>query len=156
MSNVSVQKVKGEEKGVLPIFAEINKRLDEVRRRAYELFRQRNSGVGLEVEDWLAAEREIFGWATSELSEKDNAYQLEITVAGFDPKEVNVTATPGEIVVHAENSTRELYRRFELARPLAFDNVTARLEKGILHITAPQAAQAKPAATVKNVKIAAA
>jgi hypothetical protein len=32
---------------------------DEIRRRAYELSRQRGSGGGSETEDWLTAEREV-------------------------------------------------------------------------------------------------
>jgi Protein of unknown function (DUF2934) len=32
---------------------------DEIRRRAYELFEQRNGGAGSEQEDWLRAEHEV-------------------------------------------------------------------------------------------------
>jgi hypothetical protein len=32
---------------------------DEIRRRAYELYKQRGTGTGSEAEDWLAAEREV-------------------------------------------------------------------------------------------------
>jgi Protein of unknown function (DUF2934) len=41
-------------KNVVPINLE-----DEIRRRAYELYQQRQSGAGSEVDDWFAAEREI-------------------------------------------------------------------------------------------------
>jgi hypothetical protein len=41
-------------KNVVPINLE-----DEIRRRAYELYQQRNAGTGNEAEDWLAAEREV-------------------------------------------------------------------------------------------------
>jgi hypothetical protein len=32
---------------------------DDIRRRAYELFEQRNGGEGDHVNDWLTAEREL-------------------------------------------------------------------------------------------------
>ena len=32
---------------------------EEIRRRAYELYQQREAGSGSEAEDWLAAEREV-------------------------------------------------------------------------------------------------
>jgi hypothetical protein len=41
-------------KNVVPINLE-----DEIRRRAYELYQQREPGSGSESEDWLVAEREV-------------------------------------------------------------------------------------------------
>jgi len=41
-------------KNVVPINLE-----DEIRQRAFELYKQRGAGSGSEAEDWLAAEREV-------------------------------------------------------------------------------------------------
>jgi Protein of unknown function (DUF2934) len=41
-------------KNVVPINVE-----DEIRQRAYEIFKQRGQAPGSEAEDWLAAEREV-------------------------------------------------------------------------------------------------
>jgi hypothetical protein len=41
-------------RNVVPINVE-----DEIRQRAYEIFRQRGQAPGSEAEDWLAAEREV-------------------------------------------------------------------------------------------------
>jgi hypothetical protein len=46
--------VRTEPRRVLPINLE-----DEIRRRAYELYKQRGAATGSEAEDWLAAEREV-------------------------------------------------------------------------------------------------
>ena len=46
--------VKTEPRRVVPINLD-----DEIRRRAYELYKQRGTGTGSEAEDWLAAEREV-------------------------------------------------------------------------------------------------
>jgi HSP20 family protein len=78
---------------------------------------------------------------------------------GFDPKDVQVTATPDEVVIHAaaseekksdkadvlwsEFTSRDVYRRIPAPTPLNPDNVTATLEKGVLRITAPKTAELK-------------
>jgi hypothetical protein len=46
--------VKTEPRRVVPINVE-----EEIRRRAYELYRRRGTGTGSEAEDWLIAEREV-------------------------------------------------------------------------------------------------
>lgn len=161
MSNIRVQQVDGSDQTMPQVLEEFEKRQDEVRRRAHELFLIRNSGVGLELEDWLAAEREIFGWAKTELVKKGNALEILVTLPGFDSPDVEVTAAPGQIVVYAQASqdgvwSSEVYRRFDLPESVAVDKVVAKLDKGILHITAPCAIEAKPPATVKQLSVAAA
>lgn len=156
MPEISIQKVKDPSKQTPPIFADIAKRLDAVRRRAHELFESRGRELGRSLEDWFTAEREVFGWTAAELSEKENAYQVEVTLAGFEPKDVQVTATPGGIVVRAaskeehkvekgkviwtEFGSKDICRRFELPNPIDTEKVTATLEKGILRINAPKEA----------------
>jgi HSP20 family molecular chaperone IbpA len=104
MASVAVQKVKKVGPQSLPIFETIEKRLDEVRRRAFELFEKRGYQLGHEIDDWLKAEHEVLGWPASELAEKDGKYEVQITLPGFEPNEVQVTATPSEIIVHAETN----------------------------------------------------
>jgi HSP20 family molecular chaperone IbpA len=68
-----------------------------------DLFERRGREFGYALDDWLKAEREILGqWSAAELKEKEGKYELEMTLPGFDPKEIQVTATPQEIIVHAE------------------------------------------------------
>jgi HSP20 family protein len=178
MSNIPVEKITPNEKNASPVFAGINDRFDEIRRRAHEFFQLRGGAFGGDLDDWLKAEREVLGWAKAELVEQEGRYEVQVELPGFEAKDIQVTATADEIVVRAsrehkseetpekkegearvvwsEFSSNELYRRFTLPKTVQTDNVTAKLEKGILRITAPCAAQAKPAAGVKNVKIAAA
>jgi HSP20 family molecular chaperone IbpA len=160
MSNVAVQKVGDGAPKTLPIFEEIGKRLEEVRRRAAELFEQRGRAVGHALDDWLKAEREVFGgWPAAELKEKNEKYELEMTLPGYDAKEVEVTVTPQEILVHAESrhekkgeegkvvwsefGSNSVYRRFELPGRIDVDKTHATLDKGLLRITAAKAASAK-------------
>jgi hypothetical protein len=50
----TLEVVKTESGRVVPINLE-----DEIRRRAYELYKQRGTGTGSEAGDWLVAEREV-------------------------------------------------------------------------------------------------
>lgn len=167
MSTVAVEKVNGPVKETLPIFEEVKKRFEAVRRRAYELFETRGRELGHALEDWLKAEHEIMGKSAAEMTEKDGAYELQLTLPGFDSKEVNVTATPAEIIVHAiaerekkgeegkvlwtEFEANEVYRRFETPASIDPDKVNAKLEKGVLRIYAPKL----PVTEKKEVAVAA-
>src|SRR4051794_19574753 len=101
MANVVVRKLEDLANKSHPLLKEIEKRFEDLQRRAFELFERRGREVGHAVEDWLEAEREVFGWPAAELAERANKYQLELTLPGFEESEVEVTATPSQIVVHA-------------------------------------------------------
>jgi HSP20 family protein len=168
MSDVTVQKVKGPVKEPLPIFEELAKRFEEVRNHAFDLFEKRGRELGHGLEDWLKAEKDVMGWNAAEMKEKDGAYNIEVTLPGFETKDVEVTATPAEIILHAlakhekkaeegkilwtEFGSNEVYRRFEAPETIDPDRVTAKLEKGLLKITAQKMGVAKE----KTVKVAAA
>ncbi len=166
MPQVVITKVNDSEKKTLPVFGEIAKRLQGVQRRAFDLFEKRGRDLGHELEDWFNAEHELFGWPAAELTEKNGAYELEMTLPGFDAKDVEVTATPNEVIVHAatekekktqkdkvlwtEFGSNDVYRRFDVPNAINVDQVTAKLDNGILRVNAPKIA--KP----KEVKLAAA
>jgi len=168
MSNVAIQKVENAAQKTLPIFEEISKRFNEIRQRALDLFEKRGRQIGHELDDWLKAEREILGrWPAAELKEKDGAYEFEMTLPGYHPKEVSITATPNEIIVHAETKhekktsegtvlwtefgSNNVYRHVELPEPIDVDKTSATLENGLLRIAAAKA----PAAKQKAIEIAA-
>jgi len=116
------------------------------------------------------------GWPAAELAEKNAKYEVDMTLPGFDPNEVEVTVTPTEIIVHAatrhekktedahvlwsEFSSNDVYRRFELPAAIDVDTTTATLENGMLHVIASKTAAPAPAATPaqqgKPIKVAAA
>jgi len=159
MSRVAIQKVNDTGTKTLPIFAEIAKRIEAIRRRAFDFFEKRGGEPGHELEDWLKAERELLGWPAAELKEKDAEYEVQITLPGFEAKDVEVTATPSEIIVHAatkeekktekgnvlwtEFGSNDVYRRFEVPKPIDTGKVAANLENGLLRISAPKFAERK-------------
>ncbi len=164
MAQIAVKKVNGGGKEALPVFGEIARRFEAIERRAFDLFEKRGRELGHELEDWFQAEHELLGNAAAELCEKDGTYEMRVALPGFDAKEVEVTATPSEIVVHAatkqekrgekdnvlwtEFGSNDVYRRFELPNSIVADKVTANLENGLLRINAPEIA--KPKATAKT------
>ena len=96
------------------------------------------------------------------MAEKDGKYEAQITLPGFEAKDVQVTATPSKIIVHAETKhekkveepnvlwtefgSNDVYRRFELPTPIDVDKTSATLDNGMLHIIAAKApvTQTKP------------
>ncbi|SRR5579884_910240 len=160
MANVAVQKVENKNAKPVPLFQEIERQLEEVRRRAFGLFEKRGRELGHALEDWLKAEHEVMGWPAAELTETGSNYDLAMTLPGYEPKDVQVTVTPSEIIVHAQVETKkkaedvrclwtefrsnDVYRRFELPDAIDVDKVTASLDKGMLHITAAKMAKTQP------------
>lgn len=167
MANVAIQKVETGEMKALPVFEEIEKRLKGVRQRAFELFQNRGREIGHDLDDWLRAEHEVMGWPAAEMTDLDGKYEVDLTLPGFDAKQVQITATPSEIIVHAqykperkaepckvlwtEFGPNDVYRRFETPQPIDVDKIHATLDKGMLHVIAAKAPLAKP----KPIEIAA-
>ncbi len=167
MANIAIQKVDKSDIDRLPIFEEIGKRLDVVRQNAFELFEKRGRELGHALDDWLNAEHQVFGWPAAELAELDSKYEVELTLPGFEAKEIEITATPSEIIVHAvckaekaearkvvwtEFGSNDVYRKFEMPQPIDVDKIQASLDKGLLHIIVAKAQAAKP----KAIEVAAA
>jgi len=154
MSDLQVLKVAGDESRTLPMFEELDRLLDRVRQRAFELFEQRGCECGHELEDWLQAERETLRGPAAEMLDRGKEIEIQMNLPGYEPDEIEVAATGNCIVVHAEpkhidTESRDViwsefgehgnvYRDFELPAAVDLDHVTARLENGILHITAPK------------------
>lgn len=159
MSQVAITTTDDGRKSSLPVFGEIAKRFKAIERRAFELFEEGGRRMGRDLEDWLKAEHELLGSPPAELSEKDGVYEMHIALPGFHAKEVEITATPSGIVVHAaakrenqaekdnivwsEFGSSDVYRHFELPNRIEVDKVTADLENGLLRINAPEVPKPK-------------
>jgi len=154
MTDVAVQKIDHEKPVRGPVLQELKEAFDAIRAKAFELFERRGGTPGQEVDDWIQAERELFWVPQAELAETDTEFKIQLAVPGFDAKDLEVTAQPGEILVrgnaekrvenqeknvcYSEFSKKSLYRRFELATPIEVGQATARVEQGMLTVTAPK------------------
>jgi HSP20 family molecular chaperone IbpA len=155
MPNITVQKFKNEDLRELPIFDQIEKRMEDVRLRAFEIFETRGREPGHELEDWLTAEREELGGQPFKIAESDEEYEFQVTLAGFQAKQLRVIASPSEIIVHTqvesaekpqepngmwtESGSNVFYRRIELRQPINVNKTTAVLDKETLRILAAKA-----------------
>ena len=158
MSELIIKVVPSPDDRDLPIFEELDQVSDQIRVRAYSLFADRGFSVGHELDDWLTAQREIC-WPAAELIEEDDEYRARIALAGFDADEIDLTATPREIIVKAtcesgqgnmephddatvrwsEFSSNAVYRQIAFPSDVEVDAIRARFENGMLEIEAPKA-----------------
>jgi HSP20 family protein len=172
LTNVAVKKVFDAKQRTEPVFAMADALLQSIRTRAYELFSQRGFNDGFALEDWFKAEHEI-SWPAAELVEEDQAYQLKVALPGYTAGEIEVTATPQEIIVSAasekkgaaksrepakgtvrwsEFRSNQVCRRFEVPNIIDTNQVTASFEDGLLTVKAAKQGKAEK----KTVPVAAA
>jgi len=154
---ISVEKIRNGDPNRL--WERLNALADEIRQRAFSRFERRGQTGGGDVDDWLEAERELVWSPPSELIEGKEDFQARVALAGFDPKDIEVTAAPEALVIEADKththkttagnvhfcefSGQKLLRRINLPTAIDVDKVTASLDNGMLQVTAPKAAQSK-------------
>lgn len=153
MSDVKIKREADGER-TLPVFAELERKMEGVRQRAFDLFSTRGGRQGRDLDDWITAERELLGWSTAEMKERPDEFEVDLALPGFKADDVELTATSQEIIVHAarkdqrsgetdhvvwsEFGSNEIYRRFTLPADVRTDRVTAELKNGVLRVHAPK------------------
>ena len=161
MSRPLIKRIRSESKRELPIFEEIAQLQERIREHAFKLFQDRGHH-GDDLAHWLEAEKEVCG-SVSELIEEEHRYLLKIALAGFEPEDIEITATPREIIVKAtaqfskedegpESSSirwsdfqsTDIYRHVELPIEVDIDQIAAKFERGLLTIEAPKTLEPKP------------
>ena len=171
MSNPRIEKVKSVEDRQLPVFAEFDKVMEKIRKRAFEMFSEHGVKHGRDFDDWLAAEREVC-WPSAELAETDNTFEIRVALPGFDRSNVTITANPKEMLVKALRDEQEeskdekknvhwsdfekseVLRHIELPDSIDVEQVKATMKDGLLTVVAKKAAE-KPASKVVEVSSAA-
>lgn len=175
MSKLTIDKVPSADDLTLPVFAEFDEFADRIRDRAYKLCAGRGFGDGRALDDWLLAEREVC-WPAAELVEDGDEFDLKVALAGFEPEEIAVTATPHELMIKASHEAKQkkkkqgekeivhwsefrsndVFRRIELPSDVDVDKISADYRRGLLEIEAPKAAKAKKLPTQVKISSAAA
>jgi HSP20 family protein len=152
MGEVSVQKRES-------VWDQLQKMEDRIMRRAYDIFRGNGSIFGSDLDNWLAAERELVWKPPIELKEKDNQFEVQVAVAGVDPRDIAVEVTPEELLVRGETKTERkeekgevytsefqagsVFRSIRFPKRVETAKVKADLKNGLLTIVAPIAEEAK-------------
>ena len=172
MSKVNIDKVTSPDERNLPVFDEFREVTDRIRKRAFSLFSRRGYSVGSDLDDWLAAEREIC-WPAAEFVEEEDEFDMKVALAGFEPEDITVTATPNEMIVKASHTderkkdedrdgtkvrwsefqSNEVYRHFAMPANIDVDKVQAKFDKGMLKIEAPKRLGKPDKSKGKNIRI---
>jgi HSP20 family molecular chaperone IbpA len=155
MSQVAIHKCKNLETTPQTLLEHLEAITDSIRKRAFNLFQDRNSENGSDLDDWLKAERDVVWSPASELVDDKKEFRARIALPGFDAKDIQVFAMPDALLIQAnaththegksgsvcfcEFSEKNLFRRLPLPAPVDVDRVTASVDKGILEVTAPKA-----------------
>ncbi len=149
MPDIKIDSVADRGGRSLPVFADLDRRLEQVRKEAFELFAGRGYGEGHALDDWLAAEKRVFG-ADSAIVESGGSYEFRVPVEGFMPTQISVTATPSELIVTATAgpgaadspapglAETALFRHVVLPGDIAVEQVSASIEQGVLKVVAPK------------------
>lgn len=152
MPDIKIDTVPDREGRSRPVFADLDRRLEQIRKEAFELFAGRGYEEGHALEDWLAAERRVFG-ADTAIVESDGNYEFRVPVEGFKPAEISVTATPRELIVTATAGLgapdspapglveTAVFRRVVLPGEIAVEEVSASLKQGVLTVVAPKSTE---------------
>ena len=155
MSQVAIYKCKNPETTPQMLLEHVEAITDSIRKRAINIFQNRNGENGSDLDDWLQAERDVVWSPASELVDDEKEFRARIALPGFDAKDIQVSAMPDALVIQAdaththegksgnvcfcEFSDQKLFRRLDLPAPVDVDKVTASVDKGILQVTAPKA-----------------
>jgi HSP20 family protein len=144
---------------VSSILDEMNQMQDRIMRRAYDLFEKNGRLFGRDLDHWLQAERELLWKPAMELREADGEFVLEVAVSGIDPKDIDIEATPDDVVLKAdiqheheerkgtihicEFQSGRMFRSIHLPRRINPDKVKAEIKNGLLTLKAEIAEEAR-------------
>jgi HSP20 family molecular chaperone IbpA len=117
---------------------EIETTFDEITRRAYELFLCRSGGSAIDIEDWLAAERELVVKPPARISMTDRRLYVSVDLAGIDAGSLEVVIAAQTLLIHSSESdaSPRIFRTINLPWPLEARSAFARFVDSCLIFTA--------------------
>ena len=134
------------------IVDEVTRLHGEISRRAYDFFSRHEDLFQEPLDDWFRAERELVWSPAIELRQKDGVFELEASIAGVEPKDLDVQVTPQDILIKGttqhqhetkdatvhvcEFQSGQLFRSIHLPEPIEPESVKAEHQNGLLRLTA--------------------
>jgi HSP20 family molecular chaperone IbpA len=129
--------------------------IDKVRRRAYELFEERGTQHGADLEDWFRAEEELLFPAKFAVEEEPGSYNLRMSLPGFRGKDLKVYTLGDSLIVKGDISEktsdqpdqlteerRKMFYQWPLPAGADVNGITAELKEEALTIKIPVEAKA--------------
>ncbi|OBS08363.1 Hsp20/alpha crystallin family protein [Acidihalobacter prosperus] len=126
-----------------------------------QLYREMDNAFGLPGEHAAGDEAVTSDWLPSvDIREEENAFVIHADVPGVDPKDIDIHMENGVLTVKGERETvdeetrkqyrrvervrGQFYRRFTLPDTADADQITARVDKGVLEVRIPKHARVLP------------
>jgi HSP20 family protein len=150
------------------VFEELRAMQERIMNRAYDIFLGSGAAFGRDLDNWLAAERELVWKPAIELEETEREFKLKVAVPGIEPRDLDIEVTPDDFLVKAEVRhehkkeagkvhmcefvSNNLFRAVHFPKKIDPEKVKAEFKNGLLYVTAEIAEEAK----AKKVKIEAA
>lgn len=149
------------------MLSRMREQVDNIARRAFEIFESNGRRLGQDLDDWLRAETELLHPLHLEVSETDDALTVEAEVPGFGEKDIKVSIEPRRLTIsgkretteerkkgktiYSERCSNEIFRAMDL--PVEVDAASSALkaqyDRGVLTITLPKVGKA----TAREIKL---
>jgi HSP20 family molecular chaperone IbpA len=135
VSRIPVEKVHGSDASRI---AEDTQALTgQIRQLAFHLFESRGYAGGHDLDDWLAAEQELVVKPEPEVTERNGRFEIRLPLSGFEAPEIRVIALPASLVIKGKTQgDKTLLRTIDLPDTIDVDKTVARVDKGVLYVTA--------------------
>jgi HSP20 family protein len=150
------------------IFDELERLHQAISRRAYDVFRNRETQGTLwddPLTDWLTAEHEFVWKPAVELRQKDGQFEVLAALPGVEAKDLDVRITPEDLLIRAETAHEhtadkgavhlcefdggKLFRSIHFPEKIDPDSVKAEYRNGMLRLTAAIAKAAPQKVEIK-------
>jgi HSP20 family protein len=141
------------------LFKRTEQFLDQVARRAFEIFESNGRKLGHDLEDWFKAESELFRPTQVKIAETASDVTVRAEVPGFTAEDLEVALEPRRLTitgkhqtkqekkeektVYTETTSEQLFRVVNLPTAVDVDKAETTLQKGILELKAPKASPPK-------------
>jgi len=120
-----------------------------------QLYREMDHAFGVPAEQGTSDDAATSDWLPSvDIQEEENAFVIHADVPGVDPKDIDIHMENGVLTVKGERETvdeqtrkqyrrvervhGQFYRRFTLPDTANADQITARVDKGVLEVRIPK------------------
>jgi HSP20 family molecular chaperone IbpA len=116
----------------------IQEMYERITQRAHEIYMGRGGVYPLDLEDWLAAERELLWKPDAHVEEKDHRIVVTVRLGTIPPREVHLLVSPQAMLVTADPTptAKCAFRTVEFPRQIDIRKVEATYADGCLTLTA--------------------
>jgi HSP20 family molecular chaperone IbpA len=140
----------------------IDEVIENVRRRAYELFEQRSHRNGSDLDDWLRAEEELLFPAKCVVRQEPDRYKVSVSIPGFTGTDLKVYTLGDRLVVSGDvteksaskhssiEERRRVFYQCTLPPGSLVNAMTAEIEHETLNINIPAATKPKSVQVVSG------